>query len=406
MKKILLFVIVIVTSLSVSAQISFEKGYFINNENQKTECLIKNIDWQNNPSEFNYKLSENSPIEKGTLLSVKEFGIFNANKYVRYTTNIEQSSTLIEKLSESRLPEFKEEQVFLRVLIEGAATLYEYENANIKRFFYTKSDKVIEPLIFKLYRTPENQIAQNNTFRQQLWNELKCDDFTSKDLEHLKYEKKALINFFITYNKCNHADYVNLEEKIKRDFFHLTLKPRVNFSSLTSSSFIEYDNINFKEKSNISLGIEAEFILPFNKNKWSIIVEPAYQYYKNRTSFAYKYAVGYILNVAIDYKSVELPMGLRHYFFLNNQSKFYVNAHYIINISSNDSKFDFTRSDESVFNSLKISPRTSFAFGAGYKYKNYGFELRYYTNRNLLGDYLYYNTDYKTFSAMLSYSIF
>ena len=42
------------------AQISFEKGYFINNANQKTNCLIKNQDWKDNPTEFEYKLDENS----------------------------------------------------------------------------------------------------------------------------------------------------------------------------------------------------------------------------------------------------------------------------------------------------------------------------------------------------------
>ena len=57
-------------------QIRFEKGYFITNENQRTECLIKNVDWKNNPHEFLYKLKDRKETQKGTIQSVKEFGIY------------------------------------------------------------------------------------------------------------------------------------------------------------------------------------------------------------------------------------------------------------------------------------------------------------------------------------------
>jgi len=39
------------------SQISFEKGYFINNTNQRISCYIKNSDWKNNPTEFVYKIA-------------------------------------------------------------------------------------------------------------------------------------------------------------------------------------------------------------------------------------------------------------------------------------------------------------------------------------------------------------
>ena len=51
MKKTLTFIFIL-TSIITSAQINFEKGYYISNSGEKTECFIKNIDWMNNPVSF------------------------------------------------------------------------------------------------------------------------------------------------------------------------------------------------------------------------------------------------------------------------------------------------------------------------------------------------------------------
>jgi len=45
---------------SIKAQIKYEKGYFISNNDSKTECLIYNMDWSINPVEFIYKSTEDA----------------------------------------------------------------------------------------------------------------------------------------------------------------------------------------------------------------------------------------------------------------------------------------------------------------------------------------------------------
>jgi hypothetical protein len=46
MKKQLLLLLCLVFTANAYTQIVFEKGYYINNANEKVECLIKNIDWR------------------------------------------------------------------------------------------------------------------------------------------------------------------------------------------------------------------------------------------------------------------------------------------------------------------------------------------------------------------------
>lgn len=388
------------------SQIVFEKGYFINENDQKVDCLIKNIDWNNNPEGFEYKLSPNANIEKASIENVKEFGIDGISEYIRATVQMDQSSDKIKNLSPEKNPIFKEQQLFLRVLVEGAASLYVYNNGTLTRFFYNTHDSLIQPLIYKRYLTGKN-INENNYFKQQLLNELKCSGITIKDVEKLSYNSKHLVNYFIKYNECINTDYINYESTIKKDFFHLSIRPGLNLSSLTIENLSESSRgAEFGNKFNFRFGIETEFILPFNKNKWGILVEPTYQYYEYEKTTEVNYVSGGLRVSEVKYNSLEIPVGLRHYFFLNNESKVFANISYVLDFSSNSS-IEFLRGDGSLYNSLEVKSRGNLALGIGYKYMDrYSMEIRYHADRDIIADYFFWNSSYKTLSLIFGYSLF
>ena len=194
MKKQLAIILLVLVSFSGFAQITLDKGYYINNDNQKIECLIRNLDWANNPSSFEYKLSENSELKTITIKEVKEFGVYNFSKYQRATVNIDRSSNNTNELTSNRNVKFKEEELFLKVLVEGEAVLYSYHNGNTSRFFFKKENSEINQLIYKRYFATPNQIGENNRYQQQLWNDLKCQKVSIKDVEKLNYKAQKLIN--------------------------------------------------------------------------------------------------------------------------------------------------------------------------------------------------------------------
>lgn len=408
MKKKLLFLLITILSLNCYSQISFEKGYYIDNSNQKTNCLIKNIDWKNNPNEFEYKVSENSESKRATIKSVKEFGIDNISKYVRSIVNIDRSSENINNLSFEKKPIFKEEELFLKVLVESKFSLYEYTDGNLKRYFYNKENSNIEQLIFKSYKNVENNnIGKNIRFRQQLWVDLKCPNFKMSRIENLDYKKNDLIQFFTEYNECHNNNLINFESKQKRDLFNLTIRPRLNSSSLTiQNSISNFRNTDFGNKTGFGIGLEVEFILPFNKNKWAIAIEPTYRSFKSEKTTNVNNVSGGVLIANVDYSSIEVPVGLRHYFFLNNNSKFFINASYIFDLTSK-SLIEFTRFDDSNLSSLEFETRNNLAIGIGYKQNDrYSLEIRYQTNREILGNYSNWSSEYKTFSIIFGYSLF
>jgi hypothetical protein len=407
MKK--LFLLLVISSnvyFSCYSQIIFEKGYFINEANKRIDCLIKNLDWKYNPTKFEYKLSVNEEISSANIHNVKEFRIYDASKFVRTLVKLDNSSDDLGEITTNKNPLFNEKLVFLRVLIEGKASLYSYEESNLTRFFYKGTDSIINQFVYKYYLTEDNKIAKNNFFRQQLYNNLQCQNITHYDFEHIYYNKNSLEQFFQKYNECSNYNYENYEKRKKRNQFNLTIKTGLNSNNLLiHNSNVNSSKIDFGNQLTLSLGVEVEYILPFRKNTWSLVVETNYQYFKTEKNLENSNLAYGIIFSNVNFKSLEFPLGIRHYFYLNGTSKIFINASLIFDYTFNSS-IGFRRSDSVLPLPLKIKPINNFAFGIGYKYnKKYIFEIIYQTKQELLSDYHYWQSDYKTLSFVFGYSI-
>ena len=396
-------VITLILGITVNAQIKFEPGYFINNSGKKINCFIKNVDWKNNPKSFLYTTIQDGDPVQAYMSTVQEFGINETLRYKRVKVKIDRSSSNINHLSDKRDPVFKEERVFLKVLVASDASLYQYEEEGLIRYFFSVDNGLIEPLIYKKYfakyiegKGSTKRIAKNETYKQQLIMTLKCDAINRKRIENLSYNRSALTRLFLRYNNCKNATIKEHDLDRKRDLFNLTIKGgvrRVSLVTIDGNSFSKGGD--FESKMNPFVEIEAEVILPFNKDKWSLFIAPSYQYYKAsgqvRTPFT----------ATVKYTSVEVPVGIRHYFFLNDNSRIFVNGAFVFDFNGKD-KVIYTRSAN-----LDIDTIGNLAFGLGYNYKGkYSVELRYGLNRNLFTNYVSWNSEFKPLSLLIGYTIF
>jgi len=395
MKKIILSFILIILSAKSFGQVGFEKGYFIDNDNRRTECFIKNYDWYNNPTQFVYKTEVSDSLLKGDIQSVTEFGIYNNSKFIRANVNIDRSGTKLDELSYEKNPIWSQEQLFLKVLIEGKASLYSYNEYNVSRFFYSNANSPLQQLIYKQYIKNEGELLANNAYRQQLWTDVKCESTTSQTLERLDYYQKALETYFKTYNKCSgDTSAVDFSSKPKRNFVNLKITPGFTISSLNLYNYNTTENNDFGSNISYRLGLEVEYVLPFNKNKWSVIFEPNYQYYAAEKKFQY-----YILPIAIRYSCIEFPVGVRYYYSVNDKLRIFGNGFLITNYNINFSpNIKFT-----PHNYLEITSTNCLAFGGGVDYKKISFEVRIYTNKDLTSTYVNYRTFYPRFSFIFGY---
>ncbi len=412
MQKNFLILLSLLCCLHVHAQITFDPGYFIDNEGKKTTCLIKNLDWDNNPTQFTYKLTESDAPQTATIERVREFGVLNFSKYLRHTVQMDRSSDQPSQLSEVKDPEFQEETLFLKTLIEGKASLFAYREGNLRRFFYQMDGGEVKQLVYKSYikkpkeayysatqYTTANEIKQNNKYRQQLWIDMRCGEMTMRDAERVSYTKNSLIKFFHGYHECANAPYENFDIKYKRDLFKLRLRPGMNASSLVLTNHIlPHRSADFGMKWNFRMGVEGEVTLPFLKNKWAITGEVSYQSFQEEMSS--EAGIG-----RVDYQSIEYLFGVRHYFFLNEQSKVYLSAAYI---------FDSPLSSHSTFYgnpsfydpNLEIRTFNSFSLGGGYTFKDrYSLEVKFDPDRGVLKNYAYWTSSYRTISFIFAYKL-
>ncbi|MBK0369385.1 outer membrane beta-barrel protein [Flavobacterium agrisoli] len=406
MKK-LLPLLAIFFSLHTYAQISFEKGYYIDNSGKKTECLIKNTEGINSPIDFKYKISEKEEVNILTIKSVAEFGIYNSAKFVRSTIQIENSSTNINTLSREADPVFIQKTVFLTVLVEGKANLYEY--GNTKKYYFKTDQNAIEPLIYKRYKNTFNQVAENNQYKKQLWENLKCTDFKQDDLVKLPYKKSNLIDFFISYNTCQNATTINYEKQNKKDQFNLSVKVNLNNASLTAFNDVtEILDTDFGKKTTIGFGVEAEFFLNINKNKWSLFLEPTYQNFSQEITDPKTGISGWgVLTAQAKYNALEFPLGVRHYFFLSPNSKIFLNAGFVLAMSLGDSSVKYITADNKTVQMVDFSGGNNFTFGLGYKlYDKISIEARWYNKRDISSKYTMWNSNFKSASLKLGYTIF
>jgi len=410
------------TSTFLSAQTKFEKGYYINLNGTKSEGFIKNSDWKNTPNSIEFKSNLEDNATEVSTSQISEFEIENKLKFKRFNVNIEKSSVTSGQLTNNgRLPLFSKENILLKVLIEGKASLYHFYENGVEKFFYATDKKEVEQLVFLSYLAdiddmrllkekgrddviPNSTILYDRTYRKQLNENVNCGN-SRDEISKLGYSKTTLENFFKKYNECENSEFKKFESGNKSTFrLKASLINNFNSSELNKFNSNAYST-NFGSTLSFAFGFEAELILPFNNNKWSVIIEPSYNSYKDSETLYNQWSLA-INNqeVEIKYDYIQIPIGIRHYFYLNDNSSIFINALYNAKLKMGDSgvKYSYTTSANSeIFPTLN-----NFAFGIGFNYKKYSIESRLFSNTQILSGGSQYNqANYKNISLNLRYQL-
>lgn len=401
-KRITGFLILFLVSISISAraQITYESGYFIKESGERVECEILNSDWLNNPDSFSYRLDEESGEVIAKMDNVIEFGVYGVSKYEKHTVKVDLSSSTLNTLSTSSLPEFEERTVFLKVVLQGKASLYKYTFNGTDQFYYSTDNESPEVLIYKEYKVSEDKIAKNNTYQEQLSDNLSCEGMKSILLDY--YEKK-LTDYFKTYNTCLNEDF----EVFKgAPGFSVNIVPKVGL--IHGSIDLEYTtnsvtNFSFDPVKGFVAGVGVEVILPYNKNKWAVLIEPSLISLKgdgvSQKEIVYTPTSSLVTDneYSFDYTAIDVAAGVRHYLYLNSKTAMFVNllSSYSFEL---DSKLSYGTTD------YEIDPVLNVAAGIGAQFVGIQAELRYDFNRELLPSEAYYELGLKMASFRLSYS--
>lgn len=362
-----------------SGQTRFEKGFFITNSGTKTACLIRNTDWVYNPTSFDYKIGEGDKIQTAVLADVQEFLVEGKCKYIRAAVKMDRSSDALidNEISTNMAPEWKDETVWLKVLIEGSATLFSYQENGLTRFFYSVNNSPATALIYKRYQQQGVESFQyNRNYINQLLVEVNCLQSPVQTIENVEYDAKSLAKWFRRDNECRKTPQQNFSATKKHSF-----SPKIFIGShllhykAGSPGTTGLVNIDYGKKASVTFGIEAEYFLPFNNRRWSVFGEGKTLSYKatgvNATGN----------KVSIDYNAVNIGIGFRYHAYIQKDWKALAGIEFI--------------------KDLKI-PHTgiSTAFGIGVSYRNFTAEWRYIL-QDLIYRKVFDDTERSTFSNMM-----
>ena len=117
-----------------------------------------------------------------------------------------------------------------------------------------------------------------------------------------------MINFFRKYNDCSNSEFINhTKTKEKKDLFNFTIRPGIRSSSLVvKNGEYFWREIDFgKGLISFSFGLEAEFIMGFNNNKWAFLVEPTYEQFESETTYVSNLTTGEESSASINKKAIQ-----------------------------------------------------------------------------------------------------
>ncbi len=391
----LIVILIFFSPIFSISQNKYKEGFYINLENDTIHGFIRDDDWMLSPKHFLFKSDMKLDEQKLLPSQVLSFQLIEGDIFIAQTLSLEVTPTNVNKLVKDSSLNYEDKSIFLKTLIKGRASLYKYSEANFTRYFLFHEGEH-EQLIYKQYLTENGEIATINYFRNQLFSALKCEKLRLKNFENLAYLEKPLKKIVKTYNSCFEEEQEEFKKERKVDM-NLKIRPGTQFGFLEVDS-PGRDTDNFGSQLAFRIGLELEYILPYNNSKWSIIFEPVFQSYSSRVDYD-SFATPRFREA--NYTSIELGFGVRHYFFLTEVQKLFINAGGVAD-------FPFNSSIEgNVGGNLDISRSANAFFGAGYSISNkIGFELRWHLNRDLVQPYTSHSSSFNSISLIFAYQLF
>lgn len=387
-----------ISSLSVYCQAQFEPGYVVDNEGNRTECLIRNTGKVVNPNKFEYRLTSGSDIKTGTLETVKRFGISNSSyQYERFMVDVDWSASKGNALSTHYAPEYSTEKLFLRILLEGEASLYVFiGNNGLEKYFFKIGDNEVRQLLYKQY-VHEGAARENVTYKEQLLKDMTCSSLDRSRFTALRYNERSLLDIFSDYNKCigsPSVDYTRLKDK---GIFKVSLRAGIGFSGLEVRQTMPVSVNTFDPQMFPILGLETSYVLPAGNGRWSIIFQPTWNAYKTKGTLIYYHGGSSPSNpgapggekgrIAIQYHHIVLAIGGRRHILLGAKSKMFFNASLASNLIIN-AKDSYDTEDFFIkpkFNQTSFFVAPTVIFGAGYQYHDrVSIDINYAFNKVVL----------------------
>ena len=375
----------------LTAQKYYLEGNTTNTEGVKQSGLIDYRDWKYNPEIIRF-IPDGSKIP---LLfspsSLKSFSV-NNEKFISAEVTIERTPDKFNELLYSRERIISEEQVFLRVLVEGETSLFYYNEKKSGKHLYIKKGATGEITELARYSTiseieGKRELIVKDEYKDQLENLIRDCRMVTPLIHLADYTMEDLTELVEEYNTCigKEIDYIADLPKIK---FHLVVSAglsayKVNFYSSDPDDLAAAD---FSTSYRPSVAAGLDIVFPSSRKAFSIYNELGILSYNTHGETQWYVNEDNYTDVEINLAAIELRLlNAVKYTMPSRGVKPFIYAG-LVNIygfNTGNSKTTFTHfyttETEQTDIAITVYRRYSQALvaGIGISYRNMNLDLRY-----------------------------
>jgi hypothetical protein len=203
--------------------------------------------WDRNPRVVSFKTDLQASEQLFRPLDIKGFSV-SSEQYAGAKVSVEDSPQQLNNLSTTATPKYRADTVFLRALVAGPKSLYQYKNDDSYDFFYIQQAGSYDLLVCKRYKAPGDGpvvVQTNNTFRDQLARYLTDCPSLEPKLKRLTYTASSLQSTLASYYACTSQSVgFQRRSKTKHQFGILAgvSQTTLSFSDVKNSEYPTFDS--------------------------------------------------------------------------------------------------------------------------------------------------------------------
>lgn len=385
--------IILLVSINIYGQSNYHNGKIKLSDQSELDVLMDYGGWIKTPEQLKVKYQDEVRIYEPEQLL--EFTI-DGDRYISRKVNLDITNQDLQKLNSTINQQTELRHIFLRVLVDGAASLYSFRDTRT-HYFVSKSgeSEIIE--LDNLKRMLNSSVSYSKKYVGQL-SLLLADCVESGRVDKVRFAKSSLLKVIKEYNQCKEggSNYVVKKNPIKAELLLLGGYKSSTYE-LPSEGFYSNYILDSDSDGNLTFGVGLNINLLRNTERLQFYNELLYQQYGFSGSYRDQRLpqqfFDYQLDVDLSY--LELSTLIRFNFTDNNKKlRPFLNAGMVnaFQLSDNSSEsvnivfFDAeTLREREPLEDQIVSHRLFFTFGAGLEFSRFSFEFRYGFNPEISG---------------------
>ncbi|MEZ4945134.1 MAG: outer membrane beta-barrel protein [Cyclobacteriaceae bacterium] len=392
-KIITLIATLFITISAKSQTTNWQPGFIIPSGRDTIKGFIDFKDWKQNPKHILFK-DLNSKEFSYSANSISYFYISTFDEF--YHGNIittDQSSLrsndVINLINQNII---KTDTVFLKVLVDGKISLFEFNDGNRLHYLYDDGTRIRELEVKKkraLQTSNTYGVATINLYKEQLKSLMKDCSRINSDINNLTYGSKGLTNIFREYHECSSFPISYINQSKDKFKFKFGIGTGVQITSIRLDSEVGFPTISSNDYStpiNPIIGISGEIIIPKNRESWSIANDLIFSNYSSTVNTQIQSGAAiYTSDVKIKFSYIKL-MNLIRYKFITNRTLLPFLNFGISNSFALNSEFHSTREITDLGKTISRTERVDYevrnheqglVLGGGVSFKKWSAEIQY-----------------------------